>query len=76
MRSFILVVMASSLMACSQQAMYSQFQQNNRLECQKETIPNLYQECMERSQLSYEEYQRQRRQLLESGNKNSQNSAR
>ncbi|RBP51739.1 hypothetical protein DFR28_1021172 [Arenicella xantha] len=51
--------------ACSFQGTYDAFQYNNRLACQG-LPPSDYEECLEGSDMQYEEYQRQREKLQKS----------
>ncbi len=56
-------VVLLGLAACSQQQVYDAVQQNRQFECQK--LPGTqYEECMERYSEPYEEYERERQQLL------------
>lgn len=50
--------------ACSHQQVYDAVQQNRQLECQK--LPGTqYEECMKQFSEPYEEYERERQELLE-----------
>jgi hypothetical protein len=50
--------------ACSHQQVYDAVQQNRQFECQK--LPgSQYEECMEQYSEPYEEYERERQELLE-----------
>ncbi len=57
-----LLIMAAifAIAGCSNKAMYDNIQLNNRNEC-KEVPPSQYEECMERANQSYEEYERARK---------------
>lgn len=56
----LLIMAAIFLMAgCSNKAVYDNIQINNRNECNKVPPPQ-YEECMERANQSYEEYERER----------------
>ena len=51
------------LSACSNRAMYDTMQQHQRKECLDEQ-PAAYQECIERTNKSYKEYERERQQQM------------
>lgn len=48
---------------CSNKAVYEDIQRNNRQECNS-VPPAQYEECVERSNKSYEEYERERRAVV------------
>jgi hypothetical protein len=50
---------------CSSRAVYDNMQRNNRQECANGP-PAQYDECLDRSSKSYEEYQRDRKVVLDS----------
>ena len=51
-------------LACSQQQVYDGIQENRRQECQN--VPqSMYEECIEKYSEPYDEYQRQRQEILE-----------
>lgn len=56
---FVLLLLITQLPACTNRGMYEGIQTSNRIECGK-LPPSQYDECMERSSLSYDEYERQR----------------
>ncbi len=49
--------------ACTNKAIYDNFQLNNRNECTKQPHSE-YDACMERTNMSYEEYERKRKEDL------------
>lgn len=51
------------LAACSSKAVYDNIQINNRDECRKGP-PSQYEECIERANKSYEEYERERKEVI------------
>jgi hypothetical protein len=56
--------LAVLLPACSNQQLYDAIQQNRQLECQK--LPGIqYEECMKQHSQPYDEYERQRQELLD-----------
>lgn len=52
-----------TLTACSNKAVYNNIQLNQRNKCLKEP-PALYDECVKRTEKSYEQYQREREEAL------------
>lgn len=56
------LLLASLLVACSNKAVYSNIQHNQRLECEK-LPPSQYEDCMAESGGSFEAYQQQRDEL-------------
>lgn len=50
------------LTACSGKGTYEMIQENNRWECHKQP-PSEYEECIERSNKSYDQYEKERREL-------------
>ena len=52
------------LSACTQQQLYNSVKSNQRLKCEKEP-PSKYEECMQQTQDSYDEYKREREEILE-----------
>jgi len=58
----ILVVLCMS--GCSNKAIYDETRRQGRYECLKEP-PSAYSECIERTNKTYEEYKRQRKELLD-----------
>jgi hypothetical protein len=60
----LLVVVAPLLfVGCSNKAVYDNIQFNNRKECNK-VPPSQYEECIDRSSKSYEEYGRERKEVI------------
>jgi len=62
MKIYLAIVIAVSVLfigACSNKSVYDSIQLNNRNECAK-LPPSQFDECMERSNKSYEEYKRER----------------
>jgi hypothetical protein len=67
----ILIVLAVlGAVGCSSRAVYDNMRIHQRNECLKEPPP-AYFECIERANKSYEEYQRERKELLEKTGENS-----
>lgn len=62
--TFALILISLTLSACSNQAIYNTLQQNQRNACLKEP-PVLYEECMERASQSYQDYRRERDEMLQ-----------
>ncbi len=60
---FLLVSLVAT--GCSSKAVYDNVQRNNQQECVS-VPPVQYEECIERSSKSYEEYKRDRAKVLES----------
>lgn len=59
MHKFLIMAAILSIAGCSNKAVYDNIQINNRTECNK-APPAQYEECMERANKSYEEYERER----------------
>lgn len=60
----LLVLVVPLLFAgCSKKAVYDNIQLNNRNECNK-VPPSQYEECIERTSKSYEEYERERKEVI------------
>ena len=55
----LMVCVVFSIAGCSNKAVYDNIQHNNRQEC-RSVPPAQYEECIERSNKSYDEYQRER----------------
>jgi len=55
----LLTLTVLALVACSNQALYETLQNNERQDCIKEPGA-LYDECIQRTSTTYEEYQKQR----------------
>ena len=60
---FLALIVIFVIGACSNRAIYNNFQINNRNDCAKQP-ESQYEECMERSNMSYEEYERKRKEPL------------
>lgn len=60
----LIVLIVLGLTGCSNKAMYDNIQLHQRNECREEP-PAAYFECIERTNKSYEDYQRERKELLE-----------
>lgn len=54
---------ALSLTACSARSTYNSIQISNQNECRR-MVGSAYEECMARNSKSYEEYERERQELL------------
>lgn len=65
MKKTLLFITTIFLTACSQKAVYDNIQLNNRIQCDKVPLSE-YDACMERASKSYEDYERQRREVDES----------
>ena len=66
MSKILYLLLVSILVAgCSGKAVYDNIQRNNRQECVS-VPPAQYEECIERSSKSYEEYERDRSEVLKS----------
>ena len=61
-RILIMVVMIF-LSGCSRQGVYDNIQMDNQRRCESVPMPE-YQDCIDASSQSYEEYERQRQELL------------
>ena len=60
MKTGLIFIVLTLAAACSHKAVYDTIQHNNRLDCEKEP-PAQYDQCMEETHQSYEEYERQRK---------------
>ena len=60
----LLMLIAMSIGACSNKAIYNNFQLNNRNDCAKQPHSE-YETCMERTNMSYEEYEKKRKESLD-----------
>lgn len=61
---FIGLVLLVLLAACSNKAVYDSVQNDQRWQCEKEPL-SAQQECRERVAKSYDQYERERQELLE-----------
>ncbi|MGV6859379.1 MAG: hypothetical protein ACWA5X_10425 [bacterium] len=64
MRKFLMVLLILGIAGCSNKYMYDKFRMDERNKCVKEP-PTTYVECVERTGKSYEEYERERKAVLE-----------
>lgn len=64
MKIYLVTLITLSIGACSNKVVYDNFQLNNRNDCAK-LPPSRYDECMERANKSYDEYERERKEALE-----------
>lgn len=64
MRILAILLIAFSLVGCSNRAVYENIQINQRNDCVKVPPPE-YDACMERANKSYGEYERERREVVE-----------
>ncbi|MDO6764996.1 hypothetical protein [Agarivorans sp. 1_MG-2023] len=60
----IIGILLVTLSGCSQQQAYNAMQGNQRQQCDKHTNHQDYLSCMDQADVSFEEYQRQRDELL------------
>lgn len=60
--AMVLVMLGAT--GCSNKAVYDNMRINQRSECHNEPPPN-YVECIERTEKTYDEYERERKELLE-----------
>lgn len=63
-RFLILLFLVFSIAGCSNKAVYDNMRIHQRNECEKQPPPT-YSECIERTNKSYEEYERERKEALE-----------
>ncbi|MED5388622.1 MAG: hypothetical protein VX793_07195 [Pseudomonadota bacterium] len=66
MKTLLLLSVVALLAACSEKAVYDNLQHNNRLQCDKVPLSE-YDACMERASKPYEDYERERQTLNDSG---------
>jgi len=64
MSKFLMVLAMISVAGCSNKAIYDNLRLDQRNQCVKEP-PSTYFECIERTNKSYEEYERERKEILE-----------
>ncbi len=64
MNKLLILMMLLGIVACSNRAVYENMRMHQRNECLKEPQPS-YEECIEGTDQSYEEYQRERKEALE-----------
>lgn len=65
MRATLILLVLFSATGCSNRAMYDNIQINQRNECLK-LPPARYDECMKHARKTYDEYERERQEYLES----------
>lgn len=70
MKTLVAICLLLCLTACSNKAVYQDLQRNKRNEC-LQLPPAEYDKCMRPMDISYEEYERQRQQVLKDKNHNS-----
>jgi hypothetical protein len=63
MKSLLSLCVLLSLAGCSYRGAYDSLQASNRMACSK-LPPSQYNECVERTQTSYDEYERERQETL------------
>ncbi len=63
-RSLLIVVLVTIAAGCSHRAVYDNVRIHQRNECANKP-PSTYFECIERANKSYEEYERERKEVLE-----------
>ncbi|MFE8072575.1 hypothetical protein QQM79_16060 [Marinobacteraceae bacterium S3BR75-40.1] len=64
MRKTLMIFFLFALGGCSNKAIYDNMQHHNRQAC-NEVPPSQYEDCVERANKSYDEYQRERRAVVE-----------
>lgn len=64
MNKWLILTLLIGITACSNRAVYENILIHQRSECVKEPPPR-YEDCLERVNTSYEEYERNRKELLE-----------
>ncbi|NNJ73283.1 MAG: hypothetical protein HKP09_08880 [Enterobacterales bacterium] len=69
MKKTCIIVLLFAIAGCSNKAMYDNLLINQRQACLKER-PGLFEECMNKAHKTYEEYERERKELLEETRKN------
>lgn len=63
MRKILVVLVMIGISGCSNKAVYDNFHQIERNQCVKEPTTTTYFECIERTNKSYEEYERERNEI-------------
>ena len=64
MNQLLMILVIFSVAGCSHQMMYDNLQKDKRNNC-IEDVPTSYAECLERTNKSYDEYERERKKILE-----------
>ena len=67
-RMSLIYILASLLIACTNQEVYDAVQENRQQECQK-LPPSAYEECAKQHSEPYDEYERERQEVLEKNNR-------
>ncbi|MCF6252859.1 MAG: hypothetical protein L3J75_16560 [Methylococcaceae bacterium] len=62
MRKLLMVLVMIGIAGCSNKAIYDKFRLDERNKCAKEPPPTYF-ECIEHTKKSYEEYERERKDL-------------
>lgn len=77
MSKLLIVLVMFGVAGCSNKAIYDKFRLDERNKCVKEPPPTYF-ECIERTNKSYEEYERERKESIEifTGSQEEQNSRR
>lgn len=65
MNKLLILLTVLGVAGCSNKAIYENMRLNQRNECIEEPLPTTYAECIERTNKSYEEYQRERNEVAE-----------
>ena len=68
MNKLLIVLVMFSIAGCSNKAIYNNIRLNERNKCFKEP-QKLYFECVDRTSKSYEEYERERKEMLQTQKK-------
>ena len=63
MIKLLIILLFFSAAGCSNKVIYDNFQLNQRSKCVEEPRPT-YAECLERTKIPYEDYERERKELL------------
>ncbi len=65
MSKFLMVLVMFGVAGCSNKAIYEKFRLDERNKCVREPLPTYF-ECIERTNKSYEKYERERKEISES----------
>ena len=68
MNKLLIVLVMFNVAGCSNKALYDKLRLDQRIKCVKEP-PTTYFECIERASKSYEEYERERKDICICGRK-------
>lgn len=63
MNKLMIILAIFAIAGCSNKAVYDNIQLNNRNECSKVPPPQ-YERCMERANQSYDDYERERKEVV------------